>query len=53
MRYNTLKSQHNTCRPGCGHTAPDRTISVNGYSNENGVNADWGEQHSQRAVFRR
>src|SRR5207253_6056505 len=43
MRYNTLNSQNNLCRPGCGHTPhPDRRVSVNGYSNENGVNAHWG-----------
>ena len=52
MRYNTLKSQLNICGPSCGYTPhPDRRVSVNGYSNENGVNADWIEQHSQRAVF--
>jgi len=51
-RSNTLKSQHNICQSGCGHTPhPDRRVCVNGYSNENGVNADWVEQHSQRAVF--
>jgi hypothetical protein len=52
MRSNTLKSHRNICWPSCGHTPhPDRRVSVNGYSNENGVNADWVEQHSQRAVF--
>jgi hypothetical protein len=52
MRSNTLKLHHNIFWPSYGHTAhPDRTIGVNGYSNENGVNAHWVEQHSQRAVF--
>jgi hypothetical protein len=47
-----LKSRHNICWSGCGHTPhPDRRVSVNGYSNENGVNAHWVEQHSQCAVF--
>jgi hypothetical protein len=47
-----LKSHHNICWPSYGHTPhPDRRVSVNGYSSENGVNADWVEQHSQRVVF--
>src|SRR5262245_13272252 len=52
MRSNSLKSQLNIYWFGCGHTPhPDRRVGVNGYSNEDGVNADWEEQHSQRACF--
>jgi len=33
------------------HRFPIEGPASTGISNENGVNADWVEQHSQRAVF--